>query len=130
MHRQLCAEMHIDDLLIHMEARDASDLYLKNGVPPMLRIAGNLVPAGEGPLTDEAVYGLAEQLMTDPPRPEFAGVPCGRHPPGEECHPVLRGSAAATGRRPPGPGSPGPGPGDRSDGVGEVPHPGRDDQLP
>ena len=64
--------MHIDDLLIHMEARDASDLYLKNGVPPMLRIAGNLVPAGEVPLTDEAVYGLAEQLMTDRHRQEFA----------------------------------------------------------
>jgi len=64
--------MHIDDLLIHMEARDASDLYLKSGVPPMLRIAGNLVPAGEVPLTDEAVYGLAEQLMTDRHRQEFA----------------------------------------------------------
>ena len=63
--------MHIDDLLINMEARDASDLYLKTGVPPMLRVAGRLVPAGDFPLTDETIAGLAEQVMTDRHRREF-----------------------------------------------------------
>lgn len=63
--------MHIDDLLINMEARDASDLYLKTGVPPMLRVAGRLVPAGDFPLTDETIASLAEQVMTDRHRREF-----------------------------------------------------------
>jgi twitching motility protein PilT len=63
--------MHIDDLLINMEARDASDLYLKTGVPPMLRVAGQLVPAGDFPLTDETIAGLADQVMTDRHRREF-----------------------------------------------------------
>jgi len=63
--------MHIDDLLINMEARDASDLYLKTGIPPMLKIAGRLAPAGEVPLTDHAVAALADQVMTERHRREF-----------------------------------------------------------
>ena len=63
--------MHIDDLLIHMEARDASDLYLKTGIPPMLRVAGEVVTAGEHPLTDEGIRQLADQLMTPRHRQEF-----------------------------------------------------------
>ena len=63
--------MHIDDLLIHMEARDASDLYLKTGVPPMLRVAGELAPAGGLPLTDEVIRGLASEMMTERHRREF-----------------------------------------------------------
>lgn len=62
---------HIDDLLIHMEARDASDLYLKSGTPPMLRVAGDLVPAGEVPLSDEAIRLLADEMMSDRHRREF-----------------------------------------------------------
>ncbi len=64
--------MHIDELLSRMAAEDASDLYLKSGVPPLLRVAGTLVPAAEDPLTEEAVYRLADQLMTDRHRREFA----------------------------------------------------------
>ncbi len=64
--------MHIDDLLIHMEARDASDLYLKVGIPPMLRVAGEVVPAGEHPLTDEVIRQLADQMMIPRHRQEFA----------------------------------------------------------
>ncbi len=63
--------MHIDDLLINMAAHDASDLYLKTGVPPMLRVAGSLVPAGDFPLTDEVIGELADQVMTDRHRREF-----------------------------------------------------------
>jgi twitching motility protein PilU len=55
--------MEIDDLLIHMEAHDASDLYLKVGIPPMLRVAGDLVPAGETPLGGDAIDRLARQMM-------------------------------------------------------------------
>ncbi|MBI3976318.1 MAG: PilT/PilU family type 4a pilus ATPase [Armatimonadetes bacterium] len=62
---------HIDDLLIHMEAHDASDLYLKSGVPPVLRVAGDLVPAGEAPLSDEAILRMAEEMMSERHRREF-----------------------------------------------------------
>ncbi len=62
---------HIDDLLIHMEAHDASDLYLKSGSPPVLRVAGQLVPAGETPLGDEAILRLAEEMMAERHRREF-----------------------------------------------------------
>jgi twitching motility protein PilU len=63
--------MHVDDLLIHMEARDASDLYLKTGIPPMLRVANDLVPLGEQPLTEEAIAALADQMMAPRHREEF-----------------------------------------------------------
>lgn len=63
--------MHIDDLLTHMEARDASDLYLKSGVPPMLRISGELVALGEQPLDDAVIGLLADQMMTDRHRADF-----------------------------------------------------------
>ncbi|MDR7486053.1 MAG: PilT/PilU family type 4a pilus ATPase [Armatimonadota bacterium] len=63
--------MHIDDLLIHMGARDASDLYLKSGVPPLLKVAGDLVPVGERPLDDETIQQMAEQIMTARHRLEF-----------------------------------------------------------
>lgn len=64
--------MHVDDLLIHMEARDASDLYLKTGRPPMLRVDGDVVSAGEHPLSDETIQALADQMMNYRHREEFA----------------------------------------------------------
>lgn len=54
-----------------MEARDASDLYLKAGVPPMLRVAGELVAVDEQPLTDGAIRVYAEQIMAPRHRQEF-----------------------------------------------------------
>jgi twitching motility protein PilU len=64
--------MHIDDLLINMEARDASDLYIRTGLPPMLRVAGEVLPAGEYPLTDDVILELAHQMMSDRHKEEFA----------------------------------------------------------
>jgi twitching motility protein PilU len=62
---------HLDDLLSSMEARDASDLYLKAGLPPMLRVAGDLVPVGDAPLTEEVIRAVAGQAMSDRHRREF-----------------------------------------------------------
>ncbi len=62
---------HLDDLLINMEARDASDLYLKSGVPPMLRVAGELIPLGDLPLTDDLINQFARQVMSERHRREF-----------------------------------------------------------
>jgi len=61
----------LDDLLINMEARDASDLYLKSGLPPMLRVAGELVPLGDSPLTDEMIRRFAGEVMSERHRREF-----------------------------------------------------------
>ena len=63
--------MDINDLLIHMVSRQASDLYLKTEAPPMLRLAGQLAPVGEIPLTLEAIEGLARQLMQPRHQREF-----------------------------------------------------------
>jgi twitching motility protein PilU len=61
----------LDDLLINMEARDASDLYLKAGLPPMLRVAGDLIPLGQSPLTDELIAQLAGEVMSERHRRDF-----------------------------------------------------------
>ncbi|MGQ9524826.1 MAG: PilT/PilU family type 4a pilus ATPase [Armatimonadota bacterium] len=43
--------------------RGASDIYLKVGSPPMLRIEGTTVPVGDEPLKPEDTSAVAEQLM-------------------------------------------------------------------
>jgi twitching motility protein PilU len=63
--------MDINDLLIHMVSRDASDLYLKTDAPPMLRVTGHLLPLGDVPLTAEVVDALAGQMMQPRHRREF-----------------------------------------------------------
>jgi twitching motility protein PilU len=63
--------MDIDDLLIHMEARDASDLYLKTGQPPLLRVAGQVVALDGSPLADAEIMRLAGQMMAPRHRQEF-----------------------------------------------------------
>jgi twitching motility protein PilU len=63
--------MDINDLLIHMASRGASDLYLKTDAPPMLRIAGQFAQLGEAPLAPEAVQALANQMMQPRHQREF-----------------------------------------------------------
>ncbi|MDR7418969.1 MAG: PilT/PilU family type 4a pilus ATPase [Armatimonadota bacterium] len=63
--------MHIDDLLVHMEVRDASDLYLKAGQPPLLRVSGEIVPIDGQILSDETIRRLAEQIMGPRHRHDF-----------------------------------------------------------
>lgn len=43
--------------------RNASDIYLKVGSPPMLRIEGTAVPVGDEPLRPDDTKAVAEQLM-------------------------------------------------------------------
>ncbi|HKV44753.1 MAG TPA: PilT/PilU family type 4a pilus ATPase [bacterium] len=63
--------MEINDLLIHMASRQASDLYVKTDAPPTLRIAGQLAPLGTVPLTSAAVDALARQMMQPRHQREF-----------------------------------------------------------
>ena len=50
--------MDINELLVHMVTRQASDLYIKTESPPMLRIAGQLSPIGDNALAPEEVEEL------------------------------------------------------------------------
>jgi twitching motility protein PilT len=54
--------------LVH---RNASDLHLKVGRPPTLRLHGDLVPLDQPPLRPEDLKALAEQLMTPRQVKEF-----------------------------------------------------------
>ncbi|MCY7378253.1 MAG: type IV pilus twitching motility protein PilT [Gemmatimonadaceae bacterium] len=59
------------DVLQQLVQRNASDLHLKVGRPPTLRLHGDLVPLDHPPLKPEDLKGLAEQLMTPRQVKEF-----------------------------------------------------------
>jgi len=52
--------------------RNASDLHLKVGRPPTLRVNGELEPLGRPPMRPEGLNALAEQLMTPRQVKQFA----------------------------------------------------------
>ena len=55
--------MDIDRLFRAMVEQDASDLFLKVGATPFLRIHGRLLPVGDQPLTAEALRLLTADLI-------------------------------------------------------------------
>ncbi|MCC6445444.1 MAG: type IV pilus twitching motility protein PilT [Armatimonadetes bacterium] len=57
--------MHIDDLLRMLVSRDASDLHLKVGEPPVMRIHGDLVRTTLPTLTAGDVEGLLYGIMNE-----------------------------------------------------------------
>src|SRR3954463_5209436 len=59
-------------VLQEMIRRNGSDLHLKVGRPPTVRIDGELVPMEYAPLKPEDLKGLAEQLMTPRQVKQFA----------------------------------------------------------
>ena len=65
--------MNIDDLLRVVVERDASDLHLKTGSPPVLRIYGALTPYGDTPVTPEDMQGALEHITTEKQRESFVG---------------------------------------------------------
>jgi len=64
--------MHIHDLLRLTVAKGASDLHLKAGGVPVLRIDGELVPQQMPEMTPEDMERLFEQATTDAQRISFA----------------------------------------------------------
>ena len=64
--------MDFRKLLGRMVREDASDLYLKAGSVPVLRIDGELVPVGGETLQEEDTDQLARRLMTERQRARFA----------------------------------------------------------
>ena len=57
--------MNINQLLEETIRRKASDLHITAGVPPMLRIDGNLQPLGEVVLTPEDTRRFIETLLDE-----------------------------------------------------------------
>ncbi len=55
----------IDDLLSEMMAHNASDLHIKAGSPPVIRVDGELTLMDEPPLTPEDTKDVAASIMTD-----------------------------------------------------------------
>jgi twitching motility protein PilT len=64
-------EVQIEDLLRTMVEKGASDLHLKAGSPPMLRIDGELVPAGYEMLSPDVLRRMIESILTEQQKAEF-----------------------------------------------------------
>ena len=63
--------LSIDDLLHLMVERGSSDLHLKSGSAPMIRIDGELTPATYEILTQESVRAMIESILTDEQKAKF-----------------------------------------------------------
>jgi twitching motility protein PilT len=64
--------MNINDLLRVVVEREASDLHLKTGSPPVLRIHGALTPYGDARITPEEMQEALEHITTEKQRDSFA----------------------------------------------------------
>jgi twitching motility protein PilU len=53
------------EYLQYMVEKDASDIYITAGLPPMFRIQGTVEPWGETPLTPEDTEAIAHSTMND-----------------------------------------------------------------
>lgn len=63
--------MDLQPLLKAMVEREASDLYLTVGLPPIFRIQGVTQPFGETLLTNDEIEALANEIMREKQRREF-----------------------------------------------------------
>jgi twitching motility protein PilT len=57
--------MHIQELLSVMVEKRASDIHIKVGRPPLLRVNGSLQPMEMAALTEAQVVDLAKQILTE-----------------------------------------------------------------
>ena len=55
----------IDELLVDITTRNASDLHIKAGSPPVVRVDGELILLDEVPLAPEDTKDIAASIMTD-----------------------------------------------------------------
>jgi twitching motility protein PilT len=66
------SQLNFKSVLQELIRRNASDLHLKVGRPPTLRVDGDLQPLDMSPLRPEDLKALAEQLMTPRQVKQFA----------------------------------------------------------
>ncbi|MFH1068453.1 MAG: PilT/PilU family type 4a pilus ATPase [Candidatus Glassbacteria bacterium] len=63
--------MELMDNLRYMCEKDASDIYITEGCPPMFRIEGVTLPWGEAKLSGEETAKMAAAIMNEKQRKEF-----------------------------------------------------------
>lgn len=63
--------MDFDTLLNLMVDKKASDLFITRGVPPSLKINGQIMPVGKVPLSANQALALVEGIMDEQQRREF-----------------------------------------------------------
>ncbi|MCB9478187.1 MAG: type IV pilus twitching motility protein PilT [Deltaproteobacteria bacterium] len=61
----------IAKLLAHVAKKDASDLHLSAGTPPLMRHLGQMVPVTQNPLASDVIERLIKEIMTDEQWAEF-----------------------------------------------------------
>src|SRR6188768_1259951 len=64
-------ELEVDKLFRACVKLEASDLHLKVGKPPMVRVSGTLRPMSRGPIDDEEMVRLCFPLMNERSRKIF-----------------------------------------------------------
>ncbi len=64
--------MEFDRLLRLMVEKGASDMFVTAGVPPSMKVNGQIVPVTKNPLSPEKTRELVLSVMTDKQRLEFA----------------------------------------------------------
>lgn len=57
--------MDFDKLLQVMIAKNGSDLFITEGVPPSLKVNGVILPMTKTPLTSEQTMALVTSIMTE-----------------------------------------------------------------
>ena len=63
--------MDITELLAFSHKQGASDLHLSSGLPPMIRVDGDIRRINVPALDSKEVYGLIYEIMNDKQRKEF-----------------------------------------------------------
>jgi twitching motility protein PilT len=63
--------MHLDDLLNFTVKNNASDLHLSAGLPPMIRVDGDIRRINLPPLEHKEVHALIYDIMSDRQRKEY-----------------------------------------------------------
>ncbi len=63
--------LSIENLLFLMYEKKASDLHITSGLPPMLRVDGNLLPTTYGKLTPEVCQKIVYSVLTDEQKEKF-----------------------------------------------------------
>ena len=65
----------LEDLLVEMVERGASDLFLKAGSPPNLRVDGSIGPMDYGDLSSDESERFAQSIMNEAQWQTFSQVP-------------------------------------------------------
>lgn len=62
---EIIQEIKINELLTMIKDMDASDLHITTGIPPMVRVNGDLIPLAFEPLGPKSAEKLVMQLLTN-----------------------------------------------------------------